>query len=147
MRSFFYLIHFHNHPTLTFLFYGICSTDFQDFGDCIHMSTEERSKWRIINVADVIRCEQHRLKFPKIHLIKILKLPPGGQWVCDKSRDKKTWVCDKSRDKNLFTTTPPPPYLFYGICSTDFEDCIHLSTEERSKGRINIRQNMYLPTR
>ena len=37
------------------------------------MSTEERSKWRIINVADVIRCEQHRLKFPKIHLIKILK--------------------------------------------------------------------------
>ncbi len=46
-------------------------------------------------------------QIPKNSRIKnsqILKLPPGGQWVCDKSRDKKTWVYDKSRDKN---TCPP----------------------------------------
>ena len=41
----------------------------------------------LTSVAGMIRCEQHRLKFPKIHVKKILKLPPVGQWVCDKSRD------------------------------------------------------------
>ena len=118
------------------------------------MSTEERSKVRINNeqkmylffssptvgrllilltsVAGIIRCEQHHLKFPKIHLNRnsqILKLPPVGQWVCD-----------KSRDINLFTTTPHPPYLFYGplgLLGLIASSHIYMSTEERSKGRIN----------
>ena len=85
----------------------------------------------LTSVAGIIRCEQHRLKFPKINLNRnsqILKLPPVGQWVCD-----------KSRDINLFTTTPHP-HLFYGLLGLFgliASSHIYMSTEERSKGRIN----------
>ena len=77
-------------------------------------------------------------QIPKIHLNRnsqILKLPLVGQWVCD-----------KSRDMNLFTTTPHPPYLFYGLLGLlglIVSSRIYMSTEERSKGKINNGQNMY----
>ncbi len=98
---------------------------------CFSSTTVGRLLILLTSVAGIIRCEQHRLKFPKIHLNRnsqILKLPPVGQWVCD-----------KSRDINLFTTTPHP-HLFYGLLGLFgliASSHIYMSTEERSKGRIN----------
>ena len=104
---------------------------------CFSSTTVGRLLILLTSVAVMIRCEQHRLKFPKIHLNRksqILKLPPVGQWVCD-----------KSRDINLFTTTSHPPYLFYGLLGLlglIVSSSIYMSTEERSKGRINNGQNI-----
>ena len=42
----------------------------------------------LTSVAGVIRCEQHRLKFLKNHVKKILKLPPVDR---DEAQPLPTW--------------------------------------------------------
>ena len=92
---------------------------------CFSSTTVGRLLILLTSVAVMIRCEQHRLKFPIIHLNRnsqILKFSNS-----------------QIRDINLFTTTPHP-HLFYGLLGLFgliASSHIYMSTEERSKGRIN----------